>query len=64
MSLKEAAATVALESSTGTWTDIHEKEYVHRLGAKVFSIKGNWVKIAYPEELFEEVYRGQKEVAL
>ncbi len=54
MSVKEAAATVALESSVGTWTDVHEKEYVRRLGAKVFSIKGNMIKIAYPSELFEK----------
>ena len=53
MSIKEAAATVALESSVGTWTDVHEKEYVKKLGAKVFWIKGNMVKIAYPSELFE-----------
>jgi ribulose-bisphosphate carboxylase large chain len=54
MSMKEAAATVALESSVGTWTDVHEKKYVMKLAAKVFSIKGNQVKIAYPEELFEK----------
>lgn len=53
ISLKEASATVALESSVGTWTDVHEKTYVHKLAAKVFSIKGNMVKIAYPERLFE-----------
>jgi len=54
ISMKEAATTVALESSVGTWTDVHEKEYVNKLGAKVFSIKGNKVKIAYPSELFEK----------
>lgn len=54
MSLKKAANTVALESSTGTWTDVGTKrEYMKKLGAKVFSIKGNRVKIAYPRELFE-----------
>lgn len=53
ISIKEAAATVALESSVGTWTDVHEKSYVRKLGAKVFSIKGNMVKIAYPSQLFE-----------
>jgi len=53
ISMREAAATVALESSVGTWTDVHEKKYVQKLGAKVFSIKGNQIKIAYPEELFE-----------
>tara|TARA_Y100000034_G_scaffold117576_1_gene157202 strand:- start:7939 stop:9195 length:1257 start_codon:yes stop_codon:yes gene_type:complete len=53
MNMRKAAATVALESSTGTWTDVHEKKYVHKLGAKVFSIKGNMIKVAYPSELFE-----------
>jgi len=54
ISMKQAAATVALESSIGTWTDVHEKNYVNKLAAKVFSIKGNIVKIAYPQGLFEK----------
>lgn len=55
MSVKEAANTVALESSIGTWTKVGtSKEYVNRLAARVFSIKGKFVKIAYPQELFEE----------
>jgi len=54
MSVREAAATVALESSVGTWTDVHEKKYVRKLGAKVFSIKGKMIKVAYPSELFEK----------
>ncbi|MFA5173672.1 MAG: type III ribulose-bisphosphate carboxylase [Candidatus Pacearchaeota archaeon] len=55
VSIKEAAENVALESSTGTWTEVSsEKEYIKKLAAKVFSIKGNYVKIAYPEELFEK----------
>lgn len=53
ISMKEAAATIALESSVGTWTDVHEKDYVHKLAAKVFLIKGNMIKIAYPSGLFE-----------
>nr|VDD88842.1 RuBisCO long chain, Form III-b [uncultured archaeon] len=48
-----AANTVALESSVGTWTDVPGKDYVKKLKAKVFSIKKNSVKIAYPQELFE-----------
>src|SRR3989344_7446390 len=53
-SIKEAANTVALESSTGTWTKVGtRKQYVDKLSAKVFSIKGKLVKIAYPNELFE-----------
>jgi ribulose-bisphosphate carboxylase large chain len=55
ISIKEASEHVALESSTGTWDEVStEKEYMRKLGAKVFSIKGNKIKIAYPVELFEE----------
>ena len=55
MSLKEAANNVALESSVGTWTPVSSNQkYVNKLGAKVFAISGDWVKIAYPQELFEE----------
>lgn len=54
LSVVEAAKTVALESSTGTWTKVGtEKDYIKALAAKVFSIKGNLVKIAYPSALFE-----------
>ncbi len=54
MSVKEAANNVALESSTGTWTAVgSKKDYVNKLGARVFSIRGDRVKIAYPSELFE-----------
>ena len=55
ISMKKACANVALESSIGTWTKLQtEKEYMKKLGAKVFSIKGKLVKVAYPSELFEE----------
>jgi len=55
MGLMEAINNVALESSTGTWTSVSSnKKYVNKLGAKAFAISGNWVKIAYPQELFEE----------
>jgi len=56
ISLEKAANTVALESSTGTWTNVagNELDYAKKLRAKVFSIKKNgWIKIAYPQELFE-----------
>lgn len=54
-SMKKAANTVALESSVGTWTDVvgGKKEYVKKLRARVFSIRGNLIKVAYPRELFE-----------
>lgn len=55
MSLKEAAGGVAAESSVGTWTELTTlKPYVEKLAARVFSIKGNNIRIAYPIELFEE----------
>lgn len=55
VSMKEACENVALESSVGTWTEVSSsKKYVEKLAAKVFSIKGNMVKIAYPEGLFEK----------
>lgn len=54
-SLKEAAANVALESSIGTWEEVKtEKQYVKKLAAQVFFIKGNRIKVAYPSELFEK----------
>ncbi len=54
ISMLKAANTVALESSIGTWTKVKSsKSYVEKLRAKVFSIKGKNVKIAYPRELFE-----------
>jgi ribulose-bisphosphate carboxylase large chain len=55
MGFKEAVNNVALESSIGTWTPVKSSEaYVNKLGAKVFGISGNYVKIAYPQALFEE----------
>ncbi len=53
MSMEKAANTVALESSVGTWTRVPGQEYVEKLRARVFSINGNYIKIAYPQELFE-----------
>ncbi len=55
MSIERASNTVALESSVGTWTKVEkgQADYVEKLKAKVFSIRGNRVKIAYPQELFE-----------
>ena len=55
ISVKEAANTIALESSIGTWTDVSTKrKYVEKLAAQVFSIKGKMIKIAYPSALFEK----------
>ena len=55
ISLKKAAGGVAAESSIGTWTQLTtEKAYMKGLAAKVFDIKKNFVKIAYPPNLFEK----------
>ena len=53
--IEKAAANVALESSVGTWDKVAglNVKLIKRLGAKVYSLEGNYVKIAYPLELFE-----------
>lgn len=53
-SIEEAAGRVASESSVGTWTEVTTmKPRIRRLMAKAYEIQGNWVKIAYPPDLFE-----------
>jgi len=54
VSMKEAAKNIALESSIGTWTPVKGKDYMQDLAAKVFSIKGKMIKVAYPSALFEK----------
>ena len=58
ISLREACEKIAGESSIGTWTTIAtmNKRIAAKLKPHVFSInnKTGEVKIAYPEELFEE----------
>jgi ribulose-bisphosphate carboxylase large chain len=54
LSVKEAAEHIAGESSVGTWTEVSTSTpRIRKMAAKIFSIKGNYVKIAYPQELFE-----------
>jgi len=54
LSIRKASEQVAAESSTGTWTRVFtEKPYMQKLAARVFSIKGRRVSIAYPPALFE-----------
>ena len=53
-SIEEAAGRVASESSVGTWTEVTTmKPRIRRLMAKAYDIQGNYVKIAYPGDLFE-----------
>ena len=54
LSVRKVAEHIAAESSIGTWTDVKTmKPRIRRMSAKVFEIKGKWIKIAYPSELFE-----------
>ncbi len=54
ISIKKVAENIALESSTGTWTELKTwKKRIERISARVFEIKGRRIKIAYPAELFE-----------
>ena len=52
--IEKVAIRVAAESSNGTWTALKIPDHIRALSAKVYEIKGNYVKIAYPNELFEE----------
>ncbi len=52
-SVKTTAEQIASESSIGTWTDVQMEPRIKKLGAKVFEIRNNNIKIAYPLELFE-----------
>ena len=53
-SIKDAAGRAASESSVGTWTEVTTmKPRIRKLMAKAYEIHGNWVKVAYPIELFE-----------
>lgn len=54
-SIEEAAGRVASESSVGTWTEVTTmKPRIRRLMAKAYQIEANFVKIAYPIQLFEQ----------
>lgn len=55
ISLEKAAEDIAAESSIGTWTEVATmSSRIKKMGAKVFSIRKNIVKVAYPQELFEK----------
>ncbi|MCK5396712.1 MAG: type III ribulose-bisphosphate carboxylase [Thermoplasmata archaeon] len=54
MSQEESAGRIASESSTGTWTTLAKlPERMKGLQATAFEIKGNYLKVAYPKELWE-----------
>jgi ribulose-bisphosphate carboxylase large chain len=51
--VRRAANVAAGESSVGTWTEIHTmKKRIEALAAKVTSISGNNITIAYPIDMF------------
>ena len=52
----EAAAAVAAESSTGTWTEVWSNQLtdLEFFKARVYDIQGDIAYIAYPMDLFEE----------
>ena len=55
MSAKESAGRIASESSTGTWTTLTTlPPRMKTLQATAFDIQGNYVKVAYPLDLWEE----------
>ena len=54
LSMKEVAGRVASESSAGTWTTLFNlPKRVKKIMAIAFDIKGDFVKVAYPIELWE-----------
>lgn len=56
VSMTEAAAAVAAESSTGTWTEVWSNQLTDLdfFKAKVYDIQDDIAFIAYPMDLFEE----------
>ncbi len=54
-SIEDAAGRIASESSIGTWTTLTTmNERIRALMAKAYEFNKNYVKVAYPKELFEE----------
>jgi ribulose-bisphosphate carboxylase large chain len=52
--IEKVAIRVAAESSNGTWTALKIPDHIKALSAKVYQINDSYVKIAYPNDLFEE----------
>ena len=54
LSIRDCAERIAGESSVGTWTEVSTTNArIKAMGARVFEIKGNCIRVAYPFELFE-----------
>ncbi|MDE1844791.1 MAG: type III ribulose-bisphosphate carboxylase [Thaumarchaeota archaeon] len=55
ISIKEAVGRIASESSAGTWTTLNKvPDILDKMMAKSYEIKGNFVKVSYPIDLWEE----------
>ncbi|MDE1818807.1 MAG: type III ribulose-bisphosphate carboxylase [Thaumarchaeota archaeon] len=55
ISAKEAAGRIASESSAGTWTTLNKvPSRLRKVMATSYEIGGNFVKVSYPIELWEE----------
>ena len=55
ISVREAAGRIASESSAGTWTTLAKMpRRIERVMATAFEIRGSFVKIAYPIELWDQ----------
>ncbi|MEK6915080.1 MAG: type III ribulose-bisphosphate carboxylase [Nanoarchaeota archaeon] len=55
VSVNEAVGRIASESSTGTWTTLFKMPpRMKKLMAHPYSISGNYVKVAYPLDLWEK----------
>lgn len=55
ISVKEAAGRIASESSAGTWTTLSKvPSRLEKVMATCCEIRGNFVKVSYPIELWEE----------
>ena len=54
ISKKEAAGRIAAESSNGTWTTLSTlKPHIRKIRGRAFNFSKDYVKVAYPLELFE-----------
>ncbi len=54
ISASEAIGRIASESSAGTWTTLSKlPDRVARIKARAFELNGNYVKVAYPIDLWE-----------
>lgn len=55
ISIKEAVGRIASESSAGTWTTLNKvPSRLRKVMATSYEIMGNFVKVSYPIELWEE----------